>query len=985
MSSPSSLPTSFQSFSVPSSPANVRSAKGNPVTPQRVPRQHRHSQSFYGSIARSPLTSSPYTPLSVASDTSSTLITPESIHLGAKRRLGLAYGSPEVVRSVSMHVQGKDNSLADIAENWRSRANENGIKVSQESSQFLDDDGSEINDSSFINNEDILPSAFFSAHRRTSSEAISTRLRTGFPSADALSNTPSLQPQATSSPVRSRRTLGSLNQSMNTNLMSTPPPNRTLASQLKLKGSFTDPAQPRRREAFGSIHSPSQNVNTPAIANRSMNYLYNRSVSLNPQDTSSLDLFDIDENDFEFEPDYPEQSVNYTQQPSNANDSFTLNLQRQQRLASLNIGNANIMNTNYGYPPVRFAPTLQQTPSFSNFADPFLSAGMPQPQHQSQPLTNMSESLENQFHSQRFREDMHYGYGTRLPIAQPTPQLGMLSQGYPKPVYVPIPAFPSPVLPPPSPAILSAPAESVSGDADVEDASSTCGALSNSSSAPSPDDCSVCLAPSPSTLAVLKPCEHPLCSGCLTSALNIVGEKDMECAVCKTPVADFKLVVGKKNGTASPVPEKNEEGGEKNDNNMKIEDEKDRKKVALDGAFSLAAGSPISCNGTFEIGNESVGELESPFEFGLDFQVGEMRASTPKLEQQAAASPFGKKGSQVKSLIQGKGKPAQKAGGITKRGDKKNDDNVVLRIDNVPWDITPSQIIRWLQQPVVRVHVLLDPKGKTLSHAYIEVADAAIAGAVLRGEVAGPGKKERRSVLGKGKRARGVTVTRSCQEELMKDLFPHWKGSFDGSRPSLAGMTGDRIIKSLEGGLLTEGELAGLLYLIKEPDSHFLKVPSLPFHSLASILSKFPADVDSRVFWSTGVRDILFDATYAAMQVLIARVEKAKQNLNEEEYTSNLVNELAHTAVHCRAFTTQQVRKFAELLRACSVTLPEGTEELCSSRNSAPRTPSGGFQHGNFSVHPGPVEPFGDLAREFGVEAQLVHALAQRLAGAGLC
>jgi hypothetical protein len=39
--------------------------------------------------------------------------------------------------------------------------------------------------------------------------------------------------------------------------MSTPPPNRALAMQLKLKG-VTDPGQPRRCEAFGAVRlSPS--------------------------------------------------------------------------------------------------------------------------------------------------------------------------------------------------------------------------------------------------------------------------------------------------------------------------------------------------------------------------------------------------------------------------------------------------------------------------------------------------------------------------------------------------------------------------------------------------------------------------------------------------------------------------------------------------------------------------------------------------------
>lgn len=66
----------------------------------------------------------------------------------------------------------------------------------------------------------------------------------------------------------------------------------------------------------------------------------------------------------------------------------------------------------------------------------------------------------------------------------------------------------------------------------------------------------------------------------------------------------------------------------------------------------------------------------------------------------------------------------------------------------------------WLKHPVDRVHVLLDRKGKTLSHAYVEMASADAAKAALR--------SSQNSVLGRGKRARGVTVTRSNQEELMR-------------------------------------------------------------------------------------------------------------------------------------------------------------------------------------------------------------------------
>lgn len=61
-------------------------------------------------------------------------MTPASAHA---RRLSLSSLSPEV------SFQGKNSkrSLADIAENWRTRANENGIRVASGESHFADDEG----------------------------------------------------------------------------------------------------------------------------------------------------------------------------------------------------------------------------------------------------------------------------------------------------------------------------------------------------------------------------------------------------------------------------------------------------------------------------------------------------------------------------------------------------------------------------------------------------------------------------------------------------------------------------------------------------------------------------------------------------------------------------------------------------------------------------------------------------------------------------
>ncbi|KAJ6510257.1 hypothetical protein C8R47DRAFT_1097272 [Mycena vitilis] len=96
-----------------------------------------------------------------------------------------------------------------------------------------------------------------------------------------------------------------------------------------------------------------------------------------------------------------------------------------------------------------------------------------------------------------------------------------------------------------------------------------------------------------------------------------------------------------------------------------------------------------------------------------------------------------------------------------------DEDPVVLRIDNVPWDITPPAILAFLGvSSGARAHVLLDRLGKTQSHAFVELPTEAVARAVLRGE------HRAAPVLSTSRRARAVTFTRSSQPALMAALFP---------------------------------------------------------------------------------------------------------------------------------------------------------------------------------------------------------------------
>lgn len=161
-----SAPSFRMPATAPNSPANANSNRyvyGSPVTPQRVTTKSNNlaqnqNQNYQGQqqheypkqtqsacqprinrrVLQSPSTplsnvsSSPYTPLSFRSYASSNVTTPGSAYSNNKK-LNLA-----VMRDAD------SESLADIAMNWRNRANENGIKVGNSEGEGDADDESEL-------------------------------------------------------------------------------------------------------------------------------------------------------------------------------------------------------------------------------------------------------------------------------------------------------------------------------------------------------------------------------------------------------------------------------------------------------------------------------------------------------------------------------------------------------------------------------------------------------------------------------------------------------------------------------------------------------------------------------------------------------------------------------------------------------------------------------------------------------------------------
>ena len=60
-------------------------------------------------------------------------------------------------------------------------------------------------------------------------------------------------------------------------------------------------------------------------------------------------------------------------------------------------------------------------------------------------------------------------------------------------------------------------------------------------------------------------------------------------------------------------------------------------------------------------------------------------------------------------------------------------------------------------------------------------------------------------------------------------------------------------------------------------------------------MSKFPTDEDSRVFWSGNLRDMLYEVTHAAVEVLVTRVED-----NPFSEWAGLAAELVRAAMVCQ-------------------------------------------------------------------------------------
>ncbi|KAE9385427.1 hypothetical protein BT96DRAFT_1091278 [Gymnopus androsaceus JB14] len=95
--------------------------------------------------------------------------------------------------------------------------------------------------------------------------------------------------------------------------------------------------------------------------------------------------------------------------------------------------------------------------------------------------------------------------------------------------------------------------------------------------------------------------------------------------------------------------------------------------------------------------------------------------------------------------------------------------------------------------------------------------------------------------------------------------------------------------------IMTRSNVTSLLYLLCSPNAHFLIVPLLPF--LISVLSKLPADIDLRVFWTNSLRDLLFNA---CLVITFVAFFKRKEKVTIGVYPPDLVDALNWVALDCK-------------------------------------------------------------------------------------
>ncbi|RUS20149.1 hypothetical protein BC937DRAFT_86271 [Endogone sp. FLAS-F59071] len=228
----------------------------------------------------------------------------------------------------------------------------------------------------------------------------------------------------------------------------------------------------------------------------------------------------------------------------------------------------------------------------------------------------------------------------------------------------------------------------------------------------------------------------------------------------------------------------------------------------------------------------------------------------------------------------------------------------VIKLSNIPWDVSQNDIrmfLSHLQLPSASmvsqpIHIMMDrTSGKTLCDAYVEVCQPVDLSKVIESRHMKPLK------------GRLVSVVQSTQEELMRTIFPRWRGDFigiDAVPPDSATLSGAGTIFGGGGGTTSpfvgRDEINSLLVVCRNYKLHFSrKCAERPFENIISVVTKYPWHQPQLI--TTLHRDHIYEMLKLAIESL--RIHLSKDYVHID---STLLQRLVRSGIMCSAFTERQ-------------------------------------------------------------------------------
>ncbi|KAL9538957.1 hypothetical protein PS6_011397 [Mucor atramentarius] len=242
-----------------------------------------------------------------------------------------------------------------------------------------------------------------------------------------------------------------------------------------------------------------------------------------------------------------------------------------------------------------------------------------------------------------------------------------------------------------------------------------------------------------------------------------------------------------------------------------------------------------------------------------------------------------------------------------------------VKLTNIPWDVSQNDVRHFFGNCRIppssacsqSIHIMMDrTTGKTLSDAYVEFATVFD----LRRAIETKNQKPLKGRI--------VSVTECCQEELLKVVFPKWRGQFQGISAIPPPNEVVRTMTTAAGGgsnsgcppFITREEINSLLVVCKNYKLHFSrKCAERPFENIISVIAKYPWHQTHLI--STMHRDHIYE-------MLKLSIESLKTHLAKDyvQIDTTLLERLVRAGIMCPAFTERQK---TTLLQASRIECPQ--------------------------------------------------------------